>query len=122
MILNWMEDSVFVLVAYRRESGDRVGQALSNLIKDLWMKTRRSRFSIIIYTDVEKPSYMEHLRSFIQSNLANSLSVWWRPLDKIVKDLEETSVPKSKIYILVDKSLARELEVLKERVNVFEEF
>lgn len=121
-VLGWMKDSLFILVAYSGKSGDRVGQAVSRLVKDLWVKTRKNRFSIVVYTDVDRPLYIEHFRSFIQSNIANSITIWWRPLEMIIYDIEESKVPKSHVLALIDKDLAKELEVLRERVSALEEF
>lgn len=121
-VLSWMKDCLFVIIAYSGNSGDRLSQAVSRLIRELWVKMRKNKFNIIVYTDVEKPLYIEHFRSFIQSNIANSVLIWWNPLERIASDLETLSLPKSQVFALVGKELAERLEFLREKVSVLEEF
>ncbi|MEM1555017.1 MAG: hypothetical protein QXM54_00555 [Desulfurococcaceae archaeon] len=121
-VLGWMKNYANILVVYGDGSRDRVGQAISKFINELSISLKIFRFNIFVYTDIERPFFLEDTRIFLQSNLVNSITIWGKPMKQILFDIDVFVKTNPHTFVLIDKEHVDELGFLKEKVNVFRVF
>ncbi len=89
-----METARIMLVLPRgiRGAGDKLAMAVFRLASQGYR-----RFELHVYTDMEKPMYIEEIREFIQNNIAYSLAVYSHGLDEAtgVDGYEAVVAPRS---------------------------